>query len=619
MHTFDNSNQVVSDLDLSDDYDDIDDARPSKRPRTSRGNFNSKKRKCTNTSGVRQNNLVPKLQSFLEEQKFCDAKLVVEGREITCHSLLLAASSPYFEAMFGSSFIESVERRIEIKEYSYQTVEMIINYAYGVTLNINNENAEELLKAADYFQMINLRNECEKFLVRSVDAANCLRLIRFSRIRSLSKLERCARRFSLDKFQLVSQHDEYLELPLTDLVEYLSNDCLCVQREEYVFEAVVRWLSKNGDPDKNYCEALGCVRYNYVTSSYLYNVIQENTMFKDHAGAQRIFQEACRLNALGFNSSMGDTSLFITRPRASAGISSVVVMVGGICNNAKLTNTDCFDYNTQSWKTLQHISTPHGSMHSYSVCTSDNNIYVTGGHSDEGTTLDYASVYLSNIDQWNNLTKMKHPRERHGSAALDGCVYVAGGLLASQKDRKKPGVLNLVERYSFKNNKWDWVKPLPKRCYSPGVVSYKEKLYIIGGVSIDEDSRTFKTVLDVVQCFDPIENRWTVRPLGMALARLSCVHYRDRFYMISNNKNSIFCYDPHTCAIEQWYELPGNNVEFAGLQVHNDNLVLSGGQQDGCTLSSMLTISLDTKHLVHNTPMNQPRCMHGCVVINKFS
>jgi len=178
--------------------------------------------------------------------------------------------------------------------------------------------------------------------------------------------------------------------------------------------------------------------------------------------------------------------------------------------------------------------------------------------------------------------------------------------------------LELVERYRPSFNKWEPVKSLPKRCYSPGVLAYKEKLYIIGGVSIEEEGCTFKTVLDCVQCYNPIDDSWTVRPLGRSLARLSCVMYNDYFYMISNSSNWIYKYDPHTCSIEEWMQIPGNNIEFAGLEVFHDCLLISGGQRDNVTLNVMMTVCFETKAIIKETAMNRSRCMHGCVVINKF-
>jgi N-acetylneuraminic acid mutarotase len=70
---------------------------------------------------------------------------------------------------------------------------------------------------------------------------------------------------------------------------------------------------------------------------------------------------------------------------------------------------------------------------------------------------------------------MKHPRERHGSACVDDSIFVVGGLMAG-KQKKKPAVLSAVERFHPKFQRWVEVKPLPRRCYSPGVANYKNKV-----------------------------------------------------------------------------------------------------------------------------------------------
>ena len=41
-----------------------------------------------------------------------------------------------------------------------------------------------------------------------------------------------------------------------------------------------------------------------------------------------------------------------------------------------------------------------------------------------------------------------------------------------------------------------------------GVIAYKEMLYVIGGVSIEESGTTVKTVLNCVQRYDPLEDWW---------------------------------------------------------------------------------------------------------------
>ena len=101
-------------------------------------------------------------------------------------------------------------------------------------------------------------------------------------------------------------------------------------------------------------------------------------------------------------------------------------------------------------------------------------------------------VFQSRYKQWSRLVPMNQARERHGSACVDGHIYVVGGLMAG-KIKRKPGVLSEVERFNPKSQNWENVKPLPRRCYSPGVINYKNKLYVIGGKlttwSIDQDNK----------------------------------------------------------------------------------------------------------------------------------
>ena len=146
-------------------------------------------------------------------------------------------------------------------------------------------------------------------------------------------------------------------------------------------------------------------------------------------------------------------------------------------------------------------------MHSYSVVAHDNDIYITGGHSGSQCTVDIVSVYQSKYNKWNRLASMKHPRERHGSACVDGSIYVVGGLMAG-KQKRKPAVLQAVERFNPKFQRWEEVKPLPKRCYSPGVANYKNKLYVIGGVSMTDDSAQSSSKMVL-----PLGTVFLIRPL----------------------------------------------------------------------------------------------------------
>ena len=177
------------------------------------------------------------------------------------------------------------------------------------------------------------------------------------------------------------------------------------------------------------------------------------------------------------------------------GITQAIVFVGGISGNQKLNEVFALikphvvlhDFTAKpKYVTLPNISTDHLRLHSYSVCESDNNIYITGGHcsiGNQGSTSDLVSTYQAGAHDWSTLPKMlsargkllalrlklNSPLERHGSAFVDGMLYVVGGLMAG-KQKKRPSVLSKVEKYDPKYMQWSKVADLPKKCYSPGVI-----------------------------------------------------------------------------------------------------------------------------------------------------
>lgn len=67
--------------------------------------------------------------------------------------LVLAASSPYFRAMFTYNVVESTQAEIEIKGVNYQTVETVVDYLYTGQVEIDDDNAQDLLITCSMLQV----------------------------------------------------------------------------------------------------------------------------------------------------------------------------------------------------------------------------------------------------------------------------------------------------------------------------------------------------------------------------------------------------------------------------------------------------------------------------------
>ena len=103
------------------------------------------------------------LDSMRDSGTLCDVTLLVDGAEFPAHKVVLAASSPYFQAMFTSSFKEKDESRQEIHGIDHETFRIILNHIYnGKKLEITERNEhklEDLFEAA-YFPTIELPQSC---------------------------------------------------------------------------------------------------------------------------------------------------------------------------------------------------------------------------------------------------------------------------------------------------------------------------------------------------------------------------------------------------------------------------------------------------------------------------
>jgi hypothetical protein len=79
--------------------------------------------------------MLNRLNSLRSEKIFTDATVCVGQEEFLCHRNVLAASSPYFRAMFTSELREGKETLVSFNDISPWIMKRIIDYIYtGITM-----------------------------------------------------------------------------------------------------------------------------------------------------------------------------------------------------------------------------------------------------------------------------------------------------------------------------------------------------------------------------------------------------------------------------------------------------------------------------------------------------
>lgn len=245
---------------------------------------------------------------------------------------------------------------------------------------------------------------------------------------------------------------------------------------------------------------------------------------------------------------------------------------------------------------------------------------VTDGLGETGNVSNEVSVTgpIASAGEWMLLASMPEARSGTGSAALDGIVYVAGGIaVAGDGWVTRPGIL----AYDPATNEWRTAGTLTRPVAVPGVASLGNRLYVVGGrdenLSDSDDLQILDpatsqvemgpamptprgglavTVLDSRlhaiggeslesdeasfshEVFDPATGAWSSRaraPIGgngIAAATID-----GRIYIVGHGNSRLYVYSPAT---DTWttHAAPLDQANSAAVALGGKFYVLGGGE-----------------------------------------
>jgi len=124
----------------------------------------------------------PHYVDILEKRIFSDVTFIVDGNCIYAHKVILAANSPYFNAMFTINLREQTASVVEISEFSFQVFETLIRFLYTpIPPTFTTQSALEIIVCADMYFVLDLKLFAEHFLCQFVDSSNFEELLQFAK------------------------------------------------------------------------------------------------------------------------------------------------------------------------------------------------------------------------------------------------------------------------------------------------------------------------------------------------------------------------------------------------------------------------------------------------------
>lgn len=486
------------------------------------------------------------INSLRKSQTFCDVFLMVGDRRIPAHRIVLAASSPVFKASLTSELKRQKEGEVfdevQVSDFDPDTIEEMLNFIYtgevGITLTY--KKALELILAADYYDLENLKEFCVAFLKINLMPSNCLLIQMYAERYRLNLLQEETTYFICKNLTLIWKTEEYLTMEFAEVKELFSGDRLAIETqkgEEEVFQGIKAWVQHDKEKREHYFDELfGYTRLTAMSSIYIWE-----TIYRDELVSR---SPSCRdLVTATLNLSEEERD----EPR---GITESVVLL------SKNGLSFCYIPECGSWLNLTRLSS-YNTIRAVTVC--EGHVFAIGWENDRITIekFDLHKNYWVEIlndegpkpvaavavadkifilnERSVTIFKPADGSSRHGAemasvrrglcaVALNDRVYAIGGY-----DSLQNLGLNTVESYDRVNNEWMEIKPMnEQRCFAAATVLSCYKILVVGG------TRDCCLQLSNCELYDPITDIWSLLPAELNVPRCEAA--------IAKSKNKVFVF-----------------------------------------------------------------------------
>uniref|UniRef100_A0A5F9DAB1 Kelch like family member 18 n=1 Tax=Oryctolagus cuniculus TaxID=9986 RepID=A0A5F9DAB1_RABIT len=304
------------------------------------------------------------------------------------------------------------------------------------------------------------------FYAKRLHPKNCLGVRQFAETMMCAVLYDAANSFIHQHFVEVSMSEEFLALPLEDVLELVSRDELNVKSEEQVFEAALAWVRYDREQRGPYLpELLSSIRLPLCRPQFLSDRVQQDDLVRCCHKCRDLVDEAKDYHLMPER--RPHLPAFRTRPRCCTSIAGLIYAVGGL-NSAgdSLNVVEVFDPIANRWEKCHPMTTARSRV---GVAVVNGLLYAIGGY-DGQLRLSTVEAYNPETDTWTRVGSMNSKRSAMGTVVLDGQIYVCGGYDGNSS-------LNSVETYSPETDKWTVVTPMSSNRSAAGVTVFEGRIY----------------------------------------------------------------------------------------------------------------------------------------------
>ncbi|XP_075870673.1 kelch-like protein 6 isoform X1 [Nelusetta ayraudi] len=506
--------------------------------------------------------------------------------------------------MFCNGLRESHEERVDLKGVDSEVMRVLLEYTYTSQAHLTHSNVQQILEAACQFQFLRVVDACAGFLSKSLHLDSCIGILNLAESHVLTTLKTHTEEYITSHFSQVAKQQDFLELPSDSLETVLQRDDLEVNREECVFQALMRWVRAAREERQPFlARLLSHVRLPLLEPAFFVEKVESDELIRGCADAFPLLQEVRQYHLAGT-----EVVSERTKPRVRHILSEVFLIIGGCTKDENFVATvTCLDPLRRS--RLEVARLPFTEMEyesqnkkwvEFACVTFRNEVFISGGKETQHDVWKYNGA----LDKWIQIESMMTGRWRHKMAVHGGKVYALGGFDGAQR-------LASVESYDPFHNRWSQVTPLTVGVSSFAAASFDRWIFVIGG------GPNGKLATDQVQCWEPGTDYWELRaPIPIETKCTNAVTFKDCIYIVGGAMHAMYCYSPLS---DSWSLVTrlGERASCA-IAACNNKLFITGGRDNkNQVISTVMCWDVDRGVLTEECALPMGVSHHGSVTLMK--
>ena len=524
--------------------------------------------------------LTERLDSLRRLDSLCDVTIAVKSKEFNAHKAVLAAASPFFLSLLESDMRESNEQliRIELEETTASVMEDVLKYVYTGNVSVTEESSHNLIATADYLLLPGLKTAGCDFLEENVSIENCVFNYYFAeKYQCVELKEKCCQQIN-SNFSEVLEKEDFLNLDMKQVMEWVSSDDITVSAEEDVFKGIVKWVSYNkSERESCFPDLLHQVRLMSVSHDFLLNELVKEELITSNNECLCFVLESMKwiFSSTGRNCAKPPRKCLDTQ---TDGIF--------VCGGRKAL---CYRPHEDTWYQLMDMTVEH---QDHATVQYRDRVYIISRQRVVSGQSQVAEYYMPSNNLWGSIqTNFEYDEQFSSLLVLNGDRT----LCALTNTDVAPE--NTIFEYNPVKNKWNIVGGEALNRWGACGVTDGHHLYIMGGTN-GEDKEI--NAITKVEKIDPCKyNQEEIAAMNEARHDAFGAAMNGNIYVAGGlQKHGLFCRVLNSCEVynpstDEWQVMPSLNVPryFASMVCYMGALYVVGGLKD-MSKSRELTVEM---------------------------